>query len=504
MSGPKRADVEAQLKVARNGQRQYANLIASAEKKALQALIANGERQHNNANNAIREATQLLESMGPQLREVAGDSVRAAQSLIQEARRLSSESGDSFNAARDASAQASNQENTASATHRHANQVYDEAEAALRRASNHYLRREMDQAEAATRLFNQAERELADAARSRGTAAGHANQAVRHAEAAASAAQNALNTVRATRAEAEARQRAAEEARRIAEEKQRNATLAFDGARAAFGRLAELPHAKFRPGAGDEVQRSLNSAQQFLKDGDWDTAMHSATQTERRARQIEEEVRAAQQEYERLRTEAEAQMQQLASTIEGTDADLIRDWADDSEALRKVETARQAAQAAMDNEEFESVGTQAQAAREILVQALHTAAQNKSRHEVREEIGEAVMDVLQDLGFDVSSDDGTRTKPLRIAGQTPETSGRGDFNVSIPLSGEVNFLVNTPDGDTSCVAAVKELQKRLAERGIEWNTTDWGHAEGSQEGGITETMQSTETTQQGVKMTGRR
>jgi hypothetical protein len=503
MSGPKRAEVEAQLKVAHNGQRKCANRIANAEKKALQSLLNNAEILQQRTNSIVREAEQSFNSLSSELRLAAGDSLNGLRLLIQEAQRFSAETDNLLGQTRSSIAQADDQETTANVTHQHANRVYDEAESALRNAGSHYLRREMQQAEAATNLFNQAERELANASRSRGNATQHASQATRFAEEAASAAQNALRTFQATRAEAEARQRAAEEAKRIAEEKQRNATMALEGARATCERVLDLPHAKFSPGAEEQINRALEGLAQLMSQSNWDEASSTAKRLEQQARQLEVEIRTAQQEHTRRRAEAEASLQHLTSALEGTDIELIRDWADDSQALNQVQTQRQAAQAAMDNEEFEKAGEQAQAARETLMRALHTAAQNKSRHEVRGEIGEAVMDVLEELGFDVSTAEGTRTEPLRIAGQTPETSGRGDFDVSIPLSGEVNFHVNTPDGDTSCVAAVQELQKRLAERGVEWNTTDWGHAEGAQHGGITQTMQTTETMQQSVKMTSR-
>ena len=107
----------------------------------------------------------------------------------------------------------------------------------------------------------------------------------------------------------------------------------------------------------------------------------------------------------------------------------------------------------------------------------------KEADDRRNEIGAAILDVLEEMHFDVSWDAGTRDQPLRLAGQTADESERGDFTVAIPLSGEVDFEVTATEGDTACVAAVQQLQAKLAERGIGWKTTDWGQAQDAAKAG---------------------
>ena len=149
------------------------------------------------------------------------------------------------------------------------------------------------------------------------------------------------------------------------------------------------------------------------------------------------------------------------------------------------------ARRALTEERFADAEEISRSARQMLTDALQSAAEAKSANESRIHVGNAIMDVLAELHFDVSFDAGNRDEPLHIRGNSADTTGKGDFDISIPLSGEVDFHLEATQGDVSCVGAVNELQKRLAERGVKWNTTDWGHAEGvkmRESEHVTETM----------------
>ncbi len=112
--------------------------------------------------------------------------------------------------------------------------------------------------------------------------------------------------------------------------------------------------------------------------------------------------------------------------------------------------------------------------------AIAEAGENRDRQERRARIAEAIMTTLDELQFDVSFDPGNRDEPCRISGQTPRSDGDGDFDIAIPLSGEVTFEVAEARGDGhDCHAAVMALQERLKERfGMSWEVTDWGNAAG--------------------------
>jgi tetratricopeptide (TPR) repeat protein len=199
------------------------------------------------------------------------------------------------------------------------------------------------------------------------------------------------------------------------------------------------------------------------------------------ATRLEETLTAAQREFARQRAAAEADLRALEVTLENLDATLLETWSDTPAALTEARQTLESIRDLMQSGTFEEAKRLTQAARQALGDALRSAAENQSAHEKREQIGAQVMGALEELGFDVSFESGSRTEPLRIAGQTPDPTGKGDFDIAIPLAGAVNFEVNTPEGDITCLAAVEALQKRLAARGMVWQTTHWGHAEGAAE-----------------------
>ena len=476
MSGPKKADVEAQLRSARNGQRQCATLIADAERKTLLHLLSTLESLDSESARSSREAARMMGDLSPEMREAASESLKGVSFLVQSGQTMAQNIGTQTQEARALLERADSQTRSAESDYSGAIRALDSAEAALRASGGHYLRREMEQAQGATRLFDQAAQSLGEAAKIRQQAIATATRSVRQAEEATATGKEAVKRVTALRAEAGQRLAAQAEAKRIAEEHRRKATTALGNARSAVDSLRGLPLQKFRPGALAEIERSLVAAEEQLSSSAWDDCVRQSTNLENRVHQLAREVAEAQRELERRHAESQAHLQGLLAVIEGADAARIRKWSDTSSMYDDALVAADDVRSAMQREEWDKANVLAEQSQDALKQAIESAARNQSQDEVRTEIGEAVMDVLEELGYAVSSVPGSRLEPLRIDAQTPDTSGRGDFDVAIPLNGEVDFHVDTPDGDVSCVAAVKDLQERLKARGVEWKTTDWGHA----------------------------
>jgi hypothetical protein len=498
MSGPKKADVEAQLNIARNSQRKCANLLAGMEEATTAGIL-------REVDSILNQAAEVSANLRRELEALTGDLQRVAPEAASSARAMAAQVQQELDKARAAVMQARQKAEEAERLKRRANETfvraereYERAAEATRRAGSHYLRQEMEWAKQAQALFDQAASELAAAAQARREAERAAVEALQRVKQAHASATGGYQQARAARSEAEARRRAEEEARRIAEQQRREAMLAVEQARAAFNRLAGMPHNKFCPGEGASIERGLEAAARALAEGRFPEATAAARRIPEEVRRLEEKVRQAQQEYERRRAEAEAAIGALAAAIDSADERLVAEWADDPQALERARQALRSAQQAVALEHFPEAARQAQTARQVLAQALNSAAENKSADEKRQIIGQAVMDVLEELGFDVSFEPGSRTEPMRISGQTPDPTGKGDFDIALPLEGEVNFEVNTPPGDTTCIAAVQELQKRLAERGIRWETTDWGHAAGAA-AGITTQQKVKQTEKQKVK-----
>jgi hypothetical protein len=472
MSGPKKADVEAQLNIARNVQRKCANLLADLEEATTATILSK-------VNSLLDQATTTITALRREHKALTGDFAHTAKALIAQAEQALDNARSALQQAHQKAAQAESLKQQANHTFAQGEHLYERAAESNRRLDPHYRQPEMEWAKQAQALFEQAASELAQAAQARRKAERAAVEALRLAGQAVATAISSHQHIQALQAEAEARRRAEEEARRIAEQQKREAALALAQAHAAFNRLATLPHDKFCPGKADRIKRSLDAADQAMAAGQFTEATSIARQIPEAVGQLEQEVIQAQQAFERRRAEAEAEISALAAAIGSADAQLVAQWSDEPQALAQAQSALQAAQHAVAAEDFAAAAQQAQAARQALAQALNSAAENRSADEKRRFIGQAIMDALTELGFQVSFEPGSRTEPLRIAGQTADEQGRGDFDIALPLEGEVDFEVNAPAGDTTCVAAVQELQKRLAERGIRWETTDWGHAKGA-------------------------
>jgi len=503
MSGPKKADVVAALNLARGTQRACADRISRVETETVRRVLSDADTRVKAAAGDVNAATADARGLDEALRRAAPESVDAARAAAERAQKLAA-------AARDAVAGGRKQLEEASAIEQRAKELYElaeseyrRAEAAVRGGNEHYMTREMAWAQAAKALYDNAAATIKEAERVRQDAERAATGALGRASEAASAAAEAARLTRSARAAAEARVRAEAEARRIAEDVRRQATLALDGASAAVAALRELPHAEFAPGSVDALARELHDAARLLDGGQPAEADAAARSVEASARRATAEVTEAARAYERRQAEAYAQVAALAAAIESANRALLDAWGPERGALDGAQAALDSARARLLERDPDAAAAIAASANRTLADGGRLAAEAKGQDEQRQQLGDAIMDVLQEMGFDVSYEPGSRTEPLRIAGQTPNMQGRGDFDVAIPLSGEIDFRVEAEAGDTACVAVVKELQERMAERGHGWRTTDWGHAEGVGEGGVMKQRQK-EVTHEVEKVTERR
>lgn len=482
MSGPKRADVEAQLNIARDSQRQCANLLAGIEEATIANLLGEVDALLAQAQgmDALSAASQTLASWRAYL---SSESATLVNEATAQAQRALQEAAAAAERARRMAREAEHLRAMANETFGRGEQEYQRAADAVRRSSSSwYMHEEMKWAQQAKALFDEAADQLRTAAQARRKAERAAVQALNQVRQAHSTATRALQQARAARDEAKARQRAEEKAKQIAEQQRRSALLAINQARAALDRLAELPHAKFFPGQADALTSALEAALRAQRAQRFSDAIAHAQPIPDAALRLEQATRQALEALERQRAEAEAEIKALAATIESADAALLAAWSDDPEASERARQMLRSAEELLAAERFADAIQQAQAAQQALHQAIDTAARNHSEDGKRQFIAQAVMRALQELGFSVSYAPGSRTEPLRIAGQTPDPTGKGDIDIALPLRGEVHFEVNTPLGDTTCVATVRALQQRLEAYGVRWETTDWGHAEGATEG----------------------
>ena len=479
MSGPKKADVEAQLNVAMRYKRDCAGLISASETTTIERIIANVEKLLGSVDKIKRSIDNQLGTISNDLRDMVSDELGKLGTQRDDMTIILAQTNDFLAKAQNSMERVANISNNADRIYQDAEQEYNRVSRALRNSGSHYLNKEFEWAKDAAQLFNKANSEYLAAGRIRKEALEHAEKALRVVRNVHSSAENILQNTMNLQKEAEQRKRAQEEARRIAEQKRRGAALATERARTVLDGILDLPHDKFLPGAATNLKESFNILSKSFQEGRFDSVLQNAPEFEIKATQIAEKIGDAIRQFQQRKDNALSQIEILEATLAGIDQQLISEWSNSPEEAIKAVDVLSSALKLMDGEEFEDAGKHSQNAKDALMTALESAAQNKTAHEKREQIGQAVMQSLQELGFDVSYEPGTLKEPMRISGQTPSETGKGDFDIALPLSGEIGFEVNTPEGDTTCIAAVDGLQQTLEKQGIKWQTTDWGHAGGA-------------------------
>lgn len=473
MSGPKKAEVQAELGRAQNAARAAESRIAAVEMGVVNAILDRAQQALAVADSASLQLAAAADDLAGCRQEVAS----AAGALDAVARALNGVEGAS---AALASAQqqvksASRADAAARVAFDRAQAEFDRAEAALRRSGGHYLRDQMAWAQEARRGFEAATQLANQAADLREHARRAAAAALSRAQASGPAVRSAVTRASAARRESDERARAEAEARRIAQEAMRAATLAVSRAASSVSGLDKPAAEKFAPGRREALAGRLAEAQAHLRAGNSANAQQAAAGIDAEAARLGVEVARLKAVFEARRAECMAAIGELEAVIQAADPQLIANWADEPGALEAARSGLVQAQAGLDREQFEDASVRARALSAAVAEATTSGAAAHAANERRTSIGEAVMDVLAELGFDVSFEPGGKVDPMRISGQSANVDGRGDFDIRIPLDGEIDFEVTASQGDGGCAGAVASLQERLGERGVRWQTTDWGY-----------------------------
>lgn len=391
MSGPKRADVQAELNIVADAVKCCAGYVSRAENSAINKIMNDSllrnksiEQEINNIKKLTNEINGINEKISKELIKTSLKLEKEISKLREEAVNASKNAKISFEDSQDA-------EDEANDAFERANAEYLKAKEMLENSfGNHYKEKEMDFAREAHRLFDIAKEKLKDA------------QAKR------------IIT------------------RKKAEESLKKSISALNSAKLA---VEELKGNKIL-----EAQRQLVAK----------------------------------------RAKAEAEVNALEAVFNSVDTELINEWSDEKDILSVAHKELEVIKKLLASEKPEEAGIRAEKVKKSLDDAMRNAAENKESDERRTRTGYAIMDALRELDFDVSFEKGSASEPMRISGQTVDETGKGDFDIEMPLNGEVDFEVTAQEGDISCVAAIKELQNRLIKKGVSWNTTNWGHAEGAE------------------------
>ncbi|WP_244928744.1 hypothetical protein [Nocardioides sp. W7] len=489
MSGPKRADVQSALDQAARTAQTVAETIGKAQDGTIRALADQLAEE-------AQKARGLEDQLGALEKELAATGSPEARRALLTAKAARERIRDVASRRTDLGKQVSEiakLAGEAGAAHARAQKQYDAARASLSGSGGHYLSQEMASATAAGRAFDDAAAVAQRAAAAREHARVQATAALEVSHAALAAGQQALGQADKARRAVEERRKAAEEAQRIVEQARRAAVEALQEATIAVDALDGAVVDQFLPDRRARLAQSVEEAGRALAAGRFADVHSGVKAIASETGKVAEEAAEAKRRHDEGLARASAAASELAAVIGGADEEVLREWAADSAALTAARTAAAAVDAAIAAGDFDRAVALAGQAGTALDAAVADAAETLAQDVRRAEIGDAVMDVLEELGFETSCEDGTRDQALKISGQTSSETGRGDFEIEIPLDGEVDFEVKADEGDTACATVIRDLQKKLAARGIDWKVTDWGHATGTETGGRTRTQTQTQT-----------
>lgn len=480
MSGPKKADVEAKLSMVEQNKNRCKALIADAKNEANDKGVKEIKDVLEKAQKILDGCAVDMKNTSSEQRRVNTETIAQAEKKIQEAKGTVRKASGFFEETKGLIEQSKKLSRETKELFDKAVGAYDQAWKKLRSSSGaHYRREEMDQALQAERYFEKA--------RAVGTRAAQAGQEAQQAVAKALKAVKdadhqllaAANHLRTAVAEADVKLQAEQEAQRILEEKRRQAVVALGDLRAFAARFEKRRHEKFIPGQVKELQQALQLLEKAYNGEDYDAVLAKSPRLLEEFSQNQSRLDELEQAFEEEKAAAETECSRFAALLASVDRKLIQEWSAQTAAMGAVVQAANEMEELLKQEAFAKAVDLACTSLGTLEQILGEAAANKAADEQRTKIGEAIMDVLDEMGFDVSFAEGSLQQDLMIAGQTQDISGKGDFDIKIPLNGEIDFEVSATTGDTACVAAIHSLTQKLEDQGIYWQTTNWGYAEGN-------------------------
>jgi len=494
MSGKKRSEVQAALAAAARAAESARSTLAQADARSLANLQRETDRALDRATKAASGVERLADwvtssSEGGSAQRARGD----AEAALADARAKREK-------ALRAASQADSADRRASKELRDAQGILESAQRALAAATNPngwYMDSEHAEAVRARNAFAKAEQTANEARQVNQRARDAAVAAQEAAHGAEAAAKSASGLASSARKAAEERRRREEEARRIEEQAKRDAATTLAGARAAFDSISGDAE-KFAADPYASLMQRVDAASQAYDRGQWKACSDVARSLAGEARALADRVTAARKEFDRRHAAASAAASELAAAIDGADADLVARWSDSPRAVADANAALSSVRAAIQSEDFDRAGADAQRASAAVRAAMESAAANKAADQRRNSIADAIMGSLNEMHYEVSFEPGDKNTPVVIKAQTADATGRGDFDLLVPLSGEIDFEVRANADDVSCRAAVEQLQKKLQERAIPWKTTDWGHASKMQHAPAPKTVTKTVTVQQTV------
>lgn len=300
-----------------------------------------------------------------------------------------------------------------------------------------------------------------------------------------------LNAVRRRAESLVAESQAAE---RIREATHQQARALQQECASLVSRMEQLDHARFAPGAYDGLRPDIARFEAAMQKGKHQRAIEHAGLFMDRLRQLAERVGGQQAEWDASRQAAENDLKAAQEEIGQMNREQLERWAGKPEEVAAAYDQLADAGRRIEAGEFAET-RQALAALVATLRELHKAAgENRARQEQRQEIANAIMQALYDLGYDTPRYEyaevdaqGRENELSDLSVFAKHPGDVGDMAMSIHLDGHVALEVkDIPQGkEILCHEQLLGLQNRLG-REIDFEITDWGRAASVAAGGAQE------------------
>ena len=274
-------------------------------------------------------------------------------------------------------------------------------------------------------------------------------------------------------------------AHNIAEEEKRNAFLLRDDLNSLAASFAAIDVDKFIPGQYPhaEIARFMD----LVKAGQFARAIPPGRTLLTSLKRLHEEAKRKQEAWFKAKKDAELAAEACRSELAIADRALLMDYSGvPREQIEKIFSAAEQLPRMIEEERFPEAVETAGFILEALRKFLRDAEENKAKFLEREQIAEALMQVLYDsqyappeFGFSAAPDGSPdRLGVLHIFAKSP--GGLADVKMQIDMNGDVKWeMANVPDGQEGiCLETLQEVYDKVGELGIDFTVTDLGRASG--------------------------
>lgn len=277
-------------------------------------------------------------------------------------------------------------------------------------------------------------------------------------------------------------------AHKIAEAEKRNAYLLRDEISSISASFASINVEKFIPGQypKSEIEQVIS----FVNAGQFSQALTTGRPLLASLKQLYVEAQQKQEAWLNAKKEAELAVEACQNEIAIADKELLLGFSGvPKEQIERIFNAADQLPVLIKEERFAEALETSGFILEALRKFLGDAEENKVKFQEREQIAQALMQVLYDskyappeFGYSAdSAGNPDRLGILHIFAKSP--GGLADVKMQIDMNGDVKWeMANVPNGQEGiCLETLQSVYDRVGEMGIDFRVTDLGRATGYSE-----------------------